>query len=85
MLFVFLGVVYIFINKNECYQYLVEFIKMLNASLFKNMQINIPFHAEVINMDEYPFFTEMLLFKMADKEIFNDIQNSISVNMDMAK
>lgn len=71
----------IFINKNDSYNYLVALIKMINESLFKNMQINIPFQSEVVNMEEYPFFTEMLLFKMADKEIFNDVKKSISVNI----
>jgi hypothetical protein len=70
---------HLFINKNECYNYAKDLIKSINQLLFQDIKINILDNN--IELAKYSFFTEMLLFEIADKEIFCDIKQSISVNI----
>ena len=69
----------IFVGKDECYNYAKSIINKINTVLFMNIDINIL--SNTIQTNKYPFFTEMLLFEIADKEVFNDIKSTISVQI----
>ena len=69
----------IYFQKSECYSKLCEFIKNLNKFIFKDIEIQIK--DMKIQAENYPFFTEMLLFQIADDIIFDDIKDSISINV----
>ena len=56
----------LFISKEKAYSTFCNVIKSINESLWD----------DVTKYIEYPFYTEMLLFSMADKEILNDIINT---------
>ena len=53
--------------------------KNLNQMIFKDIEIQIK--DRKIEAKNYPFFTEMLLFQMADDIIFEDIKQSITINL----
>ena len=69
----------IYFQKSECYSKMCELIKKLNKLIFKNIEIQIK--DTKIKAENYPFFTEMLLFQIADDIIFDDIKDSISINV----
>ena len=56
-----------------------ELTKNLNKLIFKDIEIQIK--DMKIQAENYPFFTEMLLFQIADDIIFDDIKDSISINI----
>lgn len=53
-----------------------EVIKGINIIVF-DAENELQILDSSISIRRYPFFTEMLLFKMADEQIFEDIRNSI--------
>lgn len=55
-------------KKGDFYKIFCETIKKINDELFANDS----------EIKKYPFYTEMLLFQMADKKIFEDIKKTIS-------
>lgn len=55
----------LFIDEKHCYYLMNELFKEISKRLWKDN-----------DMKEYPFFTEMLLFAIADTYIFEDILNS---------
>jgi hypothetical protein len=69
----------IFIKKDHCYNYAKKMILDINKILFENIDINIL--SNNIKADKYPFFTEMILFEIADKEVFDDIKSSINIQI----
>lgn len=70
----------VYVTKADCYDYACCLIKEINIELFSDVIIeSLPISS--IEASKYPFFTEMLLFQMADEEIFNDIKKSISINI----
>jgi len=69
----------IFISKNRCYAYAKEMLKQINQALYKD--VNISILETSIEVYKYPFFTEMLLFELADKEVFRDIKCSVQVSI----
>lgn len=69
----------LFTEKNKCYDYAKELIKIVNNLLFKDINYNLL--SLNIDTSKYPFFTEMLLFELADKRIFDDIKESININI----
>ena len=56
-----------------------ELTKNLNKLIFKDIKIQIK--DMKIQAENYPFFTEILLFQIADDIIFDDIIDSISINI----
>ena len=56
-----------------------ELTKNLNKLIFKDIETQIK--DMKIQAENYPFFTEMLLFQIADDIIFDDIKDSISINV----
>ena len=69
----------IYFQKSECYLKMCELTKNLNKLIFKDIKIQIK--DMKIQAENYPFFTEMLLFQIADDIIFDDIKDSISINV----
>ncbi len=69
----------IYFQKSECYSKMCELIKKLNKLIFKNIEIQIK--DTKIKAENYPFFTEMLLFQIADDIIFDDIKQSITIDL----
>lgn len=69
----------IYFSKSECYLKMCELTKNLNKLIFKDIEIQIK--DMNIKVKEYPFFMEMLLFQIADDIIFDDIKQSIDVNL----
>ena len=69
----------IYFSKSECYLKMCELTKNLNKLIFKDIEIQIK--DLKIKAENYPFFTEMLLFQIADDIIFDDIKQSINVNL----
>ena len=69
----------IYFQKSECYLKMCELTKNLNKLIFKDIEIQIK--DMKIQAENYPFFTEMLLFQIADDIIFDDIKDSISINV----
>lgn len=59
----------IYIPVKESYQVLNELIKEINRKLWD------------YDKAEYLYYTEMLLFSIADREIFNDITNRVSIRL----
>lgn len=54
----------VFIKKREAYMELCELVNLINSSLWDGDE------------KKYPFYTEMILFSIADTEIFKDIMNT---------
>lgn len=52
-------------------------IQCINKLLFKDKKV--PILSQNIEADTYPFFTEMLLFEIADKAVFQDIKGSVKI------
>lgn len=69
----------IYFSKSKCYLKMCELTKNLNKLIFKDIEIQIK--DMNIKVKEYPFFMEMLLFQIADDIIFDDIKQSIDVNL----
>ena len=69
----------IYFQKSECYLKMCELTKNLNKLIFKDIETQIK--DMKIQAENYPFFTEMLLFQIADDIIFDDIKQSINVNL----
>ena len=69
----------IYFQKSECYLKMCELTKNLNKLIFKDIKIQIK--DMKIQAENYPFFTEILLFQIADDIIFDDIIDSISINI----
>lgn len=59
----------IYVSKDEAYFELIKIIKKINQKLWKGEK------AKML------YYTEMLLFSIAGKEIFDDITRSVSINI----
>ena len=70
----------IYIDKSQCYAELCKIVKKLNDVLFKVNKVEFPLLTSN-KASEYPFFTEMLLFQIADDIIFKDIKESIKISL----
>lgn len=57
----------LFIDKSKTYVTLCDLISQINMNLWDD------------DKKQYPFYTEMLLFLLADTKIFSDILNSCSL------
>jgi len=71
----------IYIPKQHCYNHACKLMKNINEILFQGVQIK-NLTTNPISAEQYPFFTEMLLFQMADDIIFEDIKQSIKINIE---
>lgn len=70
----------VYVAKANCYDYACHLIKEINTKIFNDIIIeNLPINS--IEASRYPFFTEMLLFQMADDIIFEDIKQSIKISI----
>lgn len=69
-----------FCDKNECYEYARKLIFAINQKLFENVE-STNIGDRDIPHKEFPFFSEMILFEIADKEIFEDIRELITISI----
>lgn len=70
----------IYKEQGECYSYACNLIQEINVKLFEQEAVEIPGIGTILAKD-FPFFTEMLLFQMADNIIFKDIKESIQISI----
>lgn len=66
-------------SKDECYVKCCELIKCVNQLLFKKRE-SIELDSKIYFLN-YPFFTEMLLFSMADDVVFKQIKSQVRFNI----
>jgi len=72
----------IYYKENEVYQKFIELITVLNKKLWNDKYINLSdFTNEKIYLKDYNFFTELLLFNMADDVILDDIRKNINIEI----
>ncbi|WP_067175269.1 hypothetical protein [Sulfurospirillum sp. UCH001] len=69
-----------FCDKNECYEYARKLIFEINQKLFENVKSTHIGDRAILHKN-FPFFSEMILFEIANKEIFEDIRKLITVSI----
>jgi len=72
----------IYLKENEVYVKYKEFVSLLNAELWSDEYIDLTkLIGKKIYLREYSFFTELLLFNMADDVIVDDVRKSIFIDL----
>ena len=70
----------VYINENEVYKKYRKLIIELNRTLWNDEYIDLTnLIGEKIYLKNYPFFTELLLFNMADDVVVDDVRKNISI------
>ncbi len=69
-------------SQSEVYTKYKDIIHSINSELWGNESIDLSkINGKIIYMKDYPFFTELLLFNMADDVIFQDIREKVLVKI----
>ena len=72
----------VYYKKTEVYTKYRDLIHLINQNLWGDIELDLSkLIGEKIPLKDYPFFTEMLLFNMSDRVIFEDIRKSIEINI----
>lgn len=70
----------VYLSENEVYEKYLEFVALLNNELWSDKYIDLTkLIGKKIFLKDYPFFTELLLFNMADDVIVDDVQKNIFI------
>lgn len=70
----------VYYKENEVYENYIQLITMLNEKLWNDQYIDLTdFIGKKIYLKDYNFFTELLLFNMADDVIVEDIRKKIFI------
>jgi len=71
----------LYLDKNEVYTKYKVIVKKLNAEIWRDETIDLSqLIGHKIYLRDYPFFTELLLFNMADDVLVKDVQSTVSIN-----
>jgi len=74
----------VYLDKNEVYTKYKLLVQQLNTKLWSDETIDLTkLIGHEIYLRDYPFFTELLLFNMADDVVVKDVQHSVSINMNL--
>jgi len=72
----------VYLEENEVYEKYCELVIILNKKLWDNEYIDLTnLIGEKIYLKDYPFFTELLLFNMADDVIVDDVRKNIFISL----
>ncbi len=72
----------IYLKENEVYRKYRALVSSLNEKLWDDATIDLTqIIGEKIYLKDYPFFTELLLFNMADDVVVNDIRENIFIGL----
>jgi hypothetical protein len=73
----------VYLDENEVYTMYRQFVSILNKKLWNEEYIDLTnLIGKKIYLKDYPFFTELLLFNMADDVIVNDVRKNVSITLD---
>ena len=72
----------VYYAKSQVYTKYKDIIHLINKELWGNESIDLSkINGKIIYMKDYPFFTELLLFNMADDVIFRDVRNKVAIKI----
>jgi hypothetical protein len=72
----------VYLNKDACYEEYIKLLKAVSEYLWGDNVIELEHPVkQKIRLADYPFFTEMLLFTVADKAVIHDIVGCVDVNV----